>query len=105
MAGQRRSCRSSTFRCIGFTFGGPIVKDRTFFFAAYEGLIRRESAFTTILSDPSILQPTPGQQEVINALIRTNVPALVAQGQTFAALLTLKTLRTNWKRNSLADAR
>src|SRR5215475_7229661 len=45
----------------GFTFGGPIKKDRTFFFTAYEGLIRRESAFTTILADPSILQPTPGQ--------------------------------------------
>ena len=72
----------------GFTFGGPLAKDKTFFFMAYEGLFRRESAFTTILSDPSILQPTAGQQAVINALIATNSPALVAQGQSLAALLT-----------------
>ena len=72
----------------GFTFGGPIRKDRTFFFTAYEGLIRRESAFTTILADPSILQPTPGQQDLINTLIGSGAPALVAQGQQLQALLT-----------------
>src|SRR5262245_55143565 len=72
----------------GFTFGGPIKKDRTFFFTAYEGLIRRESAFTTILADPSILQPTPGQQDLINTLIGSGAPALVAQGQQLQALLT-----------------
>jgi Carboxypeptidase regulatory-like domain/TonB dependent receptor len=72
----------------GFTVSGPIRKDKTFFFVAYEGLIRRESAFTSILTDPSILQPTPGQQEVINTLVNSNIPALVAQGQMFAALLT-----------------
>jgi len=72
----------------GFTFGGPIKKDRTFFFTAYEGLIRRESAFTTILADPTILQPTSSQQDLINTLINSGAPSLVAQGQQLQALLT-----------------
>src|SRR5262245_60836207 len=72
----------------GFTFGGPIRKDRVFFFTAYESLFRRESAFTTILSDPSILQPTAGQQDLIATLIGSGAPALVTQGQQLQALLT-----------------
>jgi carboxypeptidase family protein len=72
----------------GFTFGGPIRKDRIFFFTAYEGLIRRESAFTTILANPSILQPTPQQQAAISTLIGSGVPAIVARGQQLQALLT-----------------
>src|SRR5215470_14596050 len=73
----------------GFTFGGPIAKSKTFFFAAYEGLFRRESAFTSILNDPSLLQPTPGQQDVINTLLRSGSPILAAQGQTLASFLTI----------------
>ncbi|HEV2667662.1 MAG TPA: hypothetical protein VG324_22295, partial [Blastocatellia bacterium] len=72
----------------GFTFGGPIRKDRIFFFTAYEGLIRRESTFTTILADPTILQPTAGQQDLIATLTGSGAPALVAQGQQLQALLT-----------------
>ncbi len=72
----------------GFTFGGPFRKDKTFFFTAYEGLIRRESAFTTILTDPSILQPTSGQQDLINTLISSGAPALITQGRQLQALLT-----------------
>src|SRR5262245_58647251 len=72
----------------GFTFGGPIRKDRVFIFTAYEGLIRRESTFTTILADPSILQPTPQQQDLITTLIGSGAPALVMQGQQLRALLT-----------------
>ncbi|HEY8459997.1 MAG TPA: carboxypeptidase regulatory-like domain-containing protein [Blastocatellia bacterium] len=72
----------------GFTFGGPIRKDRTFFFTAYEGLFRRESAITTLLADSSILQPTPGQQDLINTLIGSGSPQLAAQGLALQALLT-----------------
>ncbi|HEV2667297.1 MAG TPA: TonB-dependent receptor, partial [Blastocatellia bacterium] len=72
----------------GFTFGGPISKDKVFFFTAYEGLFRRESAFTTTLADPTILQPTAGQQDLIATLIGSGAPALVAQGQQLGALLT-----------------
>ncbi len=72
----------------GFTFGGPIRRDKTFFFTAYEGLFRRESAFTTILADRSMLQPTAGQQDLINTLVGSGAPALAAQGQQLQALLT-----------------
>ncbi len=72
----------------GFTLGGPVRKDRTFIFAAYEGLFRRESAVTTILSDRSILLPTAGQRELIAALTGSGTPALAAQGQLLDALLT-----------------
>src|SRR5262249_447032 len=37
---------------------------------------------------PSILQPTAGQQDLINTLIGSGAPALVAQGQQLQALLT-----------------
>src|SRR5262245_49274160 len=72
----------------GFTFGGPIKKDRTFFFSAYESLFRRESAFTTILTDPSILQPTAAQQDLINTLINTGSAARAMLGQQLQVLLT-----------------
>src|SRR5262245_2696669 len=78
----------------GFTFGGPIKKDKAFFFTAYEGLIRRESTFTTIVSDPTILQPAagqmgqPGQQDLIAALLGSGSPAFVQQGKLLQGALT-----------------
>jgi Carboxypeptidase regulatory-like domain/TonB dependent receptor/TonB-dependent Receptor Plug Domain len=72
----------------GFTFGGPIRRDRTFFFTAYEGLFRRESATTTILRDPRILQPSQAQQELINLLIASGNPDYMALGAGLRDLLT-----------------
>lgn len=72
----------------GFTFSGPIKKDKTFFFAAYEGLIRRESTISTILNDPTILQPTVQQQDLINTLIGSGNQKLMSLGQQIRGLLT-----------------
>ena len=53
---------------FGVSLGGPITKDRTFFFAAYEQLRRRESSSVPVLTDLSIFQPTPEQNALLNAL-------------------------------------
>jgi hypothetical protein len=59
---------STSRQQFGGSLGGPLVKDRTFFFAAYEQLRRRESASVPVLTDLSIFQPTPAQNAVLNAL-------------------------------------
>ena len=53
----------------GVSIGGPIVRDKTFFYGAYERLDRHESAFVPLLQDRSFLhQLTPSQQALVNAL-------------------------------------
>jgi hypothetical protein len=58
---------------FGGTFGGPVVKDRTFFFLSYEQLRRREFRTVPVLTDPSIFRPTPEQEQVLGTL-----PAFIA---------------------------
>src|SRR6266446_1933059 len=59
---------SSSRQQFGGSLGGPVVKDKTFFFGAYEQLRRRESASVPVLTDLSIFQPTAAQNNVLNAL-------------------------------------
>ena len=62
----------------GGSVGFPIKTNRTFFFGSYEGLHRRESAAVTVLTDPSIFQPTAAQIAIINALAVNTSPTPIA---------------------------
>ncbi len=51
----------------GFSLGGPIKKDKTFFFLALDQTRRQESGFSQIGLDPSIFNLTSDQQAYIAA--------------------------------------
>jgi hypothetical protein len=52
----------------GATVGGPIRVNGTFIFMAFEGLRRRESNSVSVLTDPSIFDPTPQQEAILSGL-------------------------------------
>jgi len=51
----------------GFTLGGALKKDKTFFFLSLDQTRRRESGFSSIGIDPSIFELTPAQKAYIAA--------------------------------------
>ncbi len=53
---------------FGGSLGGALQKDRTFFFGAFEGLVRRESSVVSLLTDRSIFGPTAAQEAVLQVL-------------------------------------
>ena len=57
---------------FGATFGGPIKKDRFFYFLAYEGQRKRETIQTTqIVPSDELRQPDHSVSSVIRVLTRT----------------------------------
>src|SRR5712691_10459972 len=53
---------------FGTTLGGPIQKDKTFFFAAFEGLRQDAQTAVPLLTNTSIFRPTAAQQTVLTTL-------------------------------------
>ena len=53
---------------FGGSLGGPIKKDKTFFFVAFEGLIQNAQNAVPILTNTDIFRPTTAQGSVITQL-------------------------------------
>ncbi len=84
----------------GATVGGPIKKDKTFYFFSFEATRREESGFTNIGENNFGLAPlncgtgcalnglllTPAQASAVTSLLATGVPALVGLASQYAAL-------------------
>ena len=53
---------------FGGSLGGPIVPNRLFYFAAFERLERNESNAVSVLTDLSVFEPTPAQEQILGVL-------------------------------------
>lgn len=82
----------------GATVGGPVARDRAFFFASFEHLRRRESTFVSLLQSDAILHTTPSQQGLFDALGAAGDPQLSLVSAIFAnpAVGLLNTTRLNF---------
>lgn len=52
----------------GGSIGGPIRKDKTFLFTAFEGLNQKQTAFVNLLNDPNLFNLTTGETSLFNFL-------------------------------------
>ncbi len=72
----------------GAAAGGPLRRNRLYYYAAFERLDAHLSAFVPILSDRTFLSRlTPSQQDIVSVLSGSGVPSLVAGGTLFGSLL------------------
>ena len=83
---------------FGGSFGGPIVKNKTFFFASAEGLRQNLTSFVTLndsLTNGLVITPataTTSQTAFLNYLF--SKPAFVPTANALTAILTVPTTRT-----------
>ena len=85
----------------GLTFGGPLKKDKTFFFLSYEYTQREESGFSSIgvnnFGMQTVTLPTPSgplpveltgpQAAAVNSLLTSGVPALQTLGVQYGVFM------------------
>ncbi len=65
---------------FGGSVGGPIRKDKTFFFAGFEGLRQDAENAVPLLTNTSILRPTFDQQQIFAALAANPAPVPCLSG-------------------------
>ena len=58
----------------GGSVGGPIERNRTFYFAGYELLVRNESQIVPLLDDPSFLYQLPAHQQALADTLSVSAP-------------------------------
>jgi hypothetical protein len=90
----------------GFTIGGPIVRDKTFYFFSYEDTLREETGFSSIgetqggggpwglttvplptPGGPLPVQLTPSQASTVQTLLTSGVPAYQSLAVQYGLLL------------------
>ncbi len=90
----------------GFTIGGPIVKDKTFYFLSYEDTLREETGFSSIgetqggggpwgltpvtlptPGGPLPVELTPSQASTVQTLLTSGVPAYQGLAVQYGLLL------------------
>lgn len=82
----RRVKPDSSRQQFGASFGGPVKKDKTFYFLAYEQLRRRETNAVPILTDLSVFGPTRAQKAILAQLPPSAAAQLTAALSTPASV-------------------
>ncbi|HKP84577.1 MAG TPA: TonB-dependent receptor [Blastocatellia bacterium] len=73
---------------FGGSLGGPITKDKTFFFTAFEALKQKQTSFVNLLNDPSIFNLSASQTALFNLL--STVPAFAPLSAGLRGALTIQ---------------
>jgi hypothetical protein len=81
---------------FGGSIGGPLRRDKTFFFTAAERFNQGETTFVNLLNDPNIFRPTTSQTLLLDFLAASGNAQLAAVAAGLRAALT--TTSTNYPR-------
>src|SRR5699024_9852639 len=72
----------------GGSIGGPIRRDKTFLFTAFEGLNQTQTSFVNLLNDPNLFNLSAGQTSLFNFL--GGVPAFAPLAAGLSAAISAK---------------